>query len=432
MKDTNETVSSAPAGRARSALRGSTFVQVMAHRNYLYYSIGDGVSLIGNWTQRVAIAWLTWELTHSGLWLGIVAFAELFPAVVFSPIGGVIADRGDPKRISMTTQCWASLLSMALFLLTWTGWMDIYLLATLSAVRGALAAVNQPARMSLVPSLIPRADLPVALAINSVLFNLARFVGPAIAGAVIVAGGVAAAFAINAATYLVLIWALWMIHVPPQTREHKGPRGFFSQITAGYSYVSAHPGIGPLLLIFAAATVLVRPITELLPSFADGIYGRGAQGLAWMTSAVGLGAMLGGASMIRRSDTAKLVKAAVGSLMLLSASTLAFALVPSFWVGLLLLFAFGMTTSSSGIGTQTLTQSAVDDDMRGRVMSLYGVIFRGGPAVGALLMGGLSEHLGIQIPVAVGAGVCLLVALWATTKREALVTHLRKPAEDKT
>jgi predicted MFS family arabinose efflux permease len=231
---------------------------------------------------------------------------------------------------------------------------------------------------------------------------------------------------------VVLIWALWMIHVPPQTREHKGPRGFFSQITAGYSYVSAHPGIGPLLLIFAAATVLVRPITELLPSFADGIYGRGAQGLAWMTSAVGLGAMLGGASMIRRSDTAKLVKAAVGSLMLLSASTLAFALVPSFWVGLLLLFAFGMTTSSSGIGTQTLTQSAVDDDMRGRVMSLYGVIFRGGPAVGALLMGGLSEHLGIQIPVAVGAGVCLLVALWATTKRESLVAHLRKPAEDKT
>lgn len=431
MKDTNETVTGAPASRARAALRGSTFVQVMAHRNYRYYSIGDGVSLIGTWTQRVAIAWLTWELTHSGLWLGIVAFAELFPAVVFSPIGGVIADRGDPKRISMTTQCWAMLLSMALFLLTWTGWMDIYLLATLSGVRGALAAVNQPARMSLVPSLIPRGDLPVALAINSVLFNLARFVGPAIAGAVIVAGGVAAAFAINAATYLVLIWALWMIDVPPQTREHKGPRGFFPQITAGYSYVSAHPGIGPLLLIFAAATVLVRPLTELLPSFADGIFERGAQGLAWMTSAVGLGAMLGGASMIRRSDTAKLVKAAVGSLMILSASVLAFALVPSFWVGLLLLFAFGMTTSASGIGTQTLTQSAVDDAMRGRVMSLYGVIFRGGPAVGALLMGALSEHLGIRIPVAVGAGICLVVALWAATKRDTLATHLRKPAEDK-
>ncbi len=431
MKDTNEPVSGAPAGRARAALRGSTFMQVMAHRNYLYYSIGDGVSLIGNWTQRVAIAWLTWELTHSGLWLGIVAFAELFPAVIFSPIGGVIADRGDPKRISMSSQCCAMLLSVALFLLTWTGWIDIALLVTFSAVRGALAAVNQPARMSLVPSLIPRADLPAALAINSVLFNLARFVGPAIAGAVIVAGGVAAAFAINAATYFVLIWALWMIDVPPQTREHKGPRGFFSQITAGYSYVSAHPGIGPLLLIFATATVLVRPVTELLPSFADGIYGRGAEGLAWMTSAVGLGAMLGSASMVRRNDTAKLVKAAVGSLIVLSGSVLAFALVPSFWLGLLLLFVFGMTTSSSGIGTQTLTQSAVDDAMRGRVMSLYGVIFRGGPALGALLIGVLSEHFDIQMPVAVGAAICLVVALWAATKRDSLVVHLRKPVEDK-
>jgi MFS family permease len=431
MKDTNETVSAAPAGRARSALRGSTFVQVMAHRNYLYYSIGDGVSLIGTWTQRVAIAWLTWELTHSGLWLGIIAFADLFPAVIFSPIGGVIADRGDPRRISMITQCCAMLQSVMLFLLTWTGHIDMILLVTLAAIRGALAAVNQPARMSLVPSLIPRADLPVALAINSVLFNLARFVGPAIAGAVILAGGIAAAFAINAATYLVLIWALWMLDIAPQKREHTGPRGFFSQIAAGYSYVSAHPGIGPLLLIFAAATLLVRPVTELLPGFADGIFGRGAEGLAWMTSAVGLGAMLGASSMIRRSDTAKLVKAAVGSLIVLSGSILAFALVPSFWVGLLLLFAFGMTTSSSGIGTQTLTQSAVDDAMRGRVMSLYGVIFRGGPALGALLMGLLSEHFGIQMPVAVGAGICLVVALWAATKRDSLVAHLRKPAEEK-
>ncbi len=264
MKDTNETPGGAPAGSARAALRGSTFVQVMAHRNYLYYSIGDGVSLIGTWTQRVAIAWLTWELTHSGLWLGIIAFADLFPAVIFSPIGGVIADRGDPRRISMITQCFAMLQSVMLFLLTWTGHIDMILLVTLAAIRGALAAVNQPARMSLVPSLIPRADLPAALAINSVLFNhRALHRARRSRGLSFVSGGIAAAFAINAATYLVLIWALWMIDVTPQKREHAGPRGFFSQIAAGYSYVSAHPGIGPLLLIFAAATLLVRPVTEI-------------------------------------------------------------------------------------------------------------------------------------------------------------------------
>lgn len=408
----------------RRAVNRSVLLQVMAHRNYRLYSVGDGVSLIGSWTQRVAIAWLTWELTHSGLWLGIIAFADLFPAVIFSPIGGVIVDRGEPKRISMTTQTCAMVQSLTLFVLTWTGLIDMVLLVTLAAIRGGLAAINQPARMSLVPSLIPREDLPAALAINSMLFNTARFVGPAIAGAVIVAGGVASAFAINAATYLALILALWLIDVKPQAREPSGRRGMFAQIGAGYTYVSAHPGIGPLLLIFSAATVLVRPVTELLPGFADGIFGQGAQGLAWMTSMVGIGATVGGAAMVRRSDTAKLVKAAVGSILLLSASALAFAVIPSFWIGLLLLFAFGFASSLSGIGTQTLTQHAVDDAMRGRVMSLYGVIFRGGPAVGALLMGILSDHLGLQIPVAIGAGICLFVALWAASQQQSLRTHL--------
>jgi len=151
-----------------------------------------------------------------------------------------------------------------------------------------------------------------------------------------------------------------------------------------------------------------------------------------MTSAVGLGAMIGGATMVRRSDTATLTRSAVGAILILSASALAFAIVPSFWVGLVLLFVFGYTNSTSGIGTQTLTQSAVDDAMRGRVMSLYGVIFRGGPAIGALLIGVLSEHFGIQLPVAIGAGLCVLVAIWAATKRETLAAHLRRPLDEKT
>ena len=430
MKETDEQRLAAHGGHRRGALSGNTFLQVMHHRNYLLYSIGDGVSLIGSWTQRVAIAWLTWELTHSGLWLGIMAFADLFPAVIFSPIGGVIADRTDPKRMTMITQCFAMLQSVALFLLTWLGWIDIFLLVLLSGVRGILSAVNQPSRMSLVPSLIPREDLAGALAINSILFNTARFIGPAIAGAAIVAGGIALAFAINAATYLMLLWALWMIDVKPQKREPGGRRGMFSQIADGYTYVAAHPGIGPLLLIFAATTVLARPLIELLPGFADGIFEQGPQGLAWMTSTVGLGAMLGGASMVRRSDNAKLVISAVGSIGLLSACTLAFAIVPSFWVALAILFVFGFTNSTTGIGTQTLTQGAVDDAMRGRVMSLYGVIFRGGPAVGALVIGFASEHWGMQIPVAIGGAICIGVSLWAFSQRQSLLTHLHKPANE--
>lgn len=429
MKKTEETPPAAHGGHRRGALSGNTFLQVMRHRNYLLYAVGDGVSLIGSWTQRVAIAWLTWELTHSGLWLGIIVFADLFPAVILSPIGGVIADRSDPKRMTMITQSFAMLQSVVLFLLTWLGFIDMILLVALAAIRGMLSAINQPARMSLVPSLVPREDLTGALAINSIQFNTARFIGPAIAGAVIVAGGIESAFAINAATYLILLWALWVIDVKPQKREPGGRRGMVSQIGDGYTYVSAHPGIGPLLLIFASVTVLARPAIELLPGFADGIFGQGPQGLAWMTSMVGLGAMVGGASMVRRSDTEKLVMSAVGSILLLSACTLAFAIVPSFWAALAILFVFGFTNSTSGIGTQTLIQSAVDDAMRGRVMSLYGVIFRGGPAVGALLIGVASEHWGIQIPVAIGGALCIGVSIWALTQRQTLASHLNKPGD---
>ena len=420
----------AHGGHGRAGLRGNALKQILSHRNYRLYTIGDGISLLGSWTQRVAIAWLTWELTQSAFWLGVVAFADLFPAVIFSPIGGVIADRGEPRRISMMTQMMAMAQSFTLFVLTWTDVIDMYLLVFLAAVRGALAAINQPARMSLVPSLVPRSDLPAALGMNSVLFNSARFVGPAIAGAIIVSGGIALAFAFNAATYLVLIWALWMIDVKPQPREHSGRRGVLSQIGAGYAYVRHHRGIGPLMLLFAATAMLARPVAEMLPGFADGIFERGAQGLAWMTSAIGLGAMIGGGSMIRRNDTAKLVNVSLTAAFLLSASVLAFALIPSFWIGLVLLFLFGFTSSTSGVGAQTLTQSAVDDAMRGRVMSLYGVIFRGGPAVGALLIGVLAEHLGLQVPVAIGGGICLLISVWALTRRRAFVAHLRRPADD--
>jgi MFS family permease len=421
-------------GEASGALRASgrgAFLHVLRHRNYRLYAVGDGVSLIGNWVQRVAIGWLTWQLTHSGAWLGIVAFADLFPAIVLSPIGGVIADRGDPRRMSLISQICAMGQALLLFVLTWQSWIGIWGIVALSVLRGSIAAINQPARMSLMPALIPREELSAAIALNSVLANMARFIGPAVAGAVIVAGGVDGAFAINAASYLLLLHALWRIDVGEENVAPHARSSVWSQVSVGYRYVYDHPGIGPLLLIFSSVTMLVRPVVELLPGFAGGVFDRGAEGLAWMTSAIGLGAMMGGVSMVRQGDAAKLVRAAVGSLLILSASVLAFALIPSFWCGLALLFAFGFTNTTSGIGTQTLIQSAVDDALRGRVMSLYGVVFRGGPAFGALIMGALSDRFGLQWPVACGAAVCLMVSLWAMTRKKMLLAHLGAPAEMK-
>lgn len=428
-KPTQPAAEAAPAHGKKGSISRNAVWRLMAHRNYRLYTMGDGISLLGSWTQRIAVAWLTWELTQSGAWLGIVAFADLFPSLVFSPIGGVIADRGDPRRISMITQSMAAFHAMVLFALTATGWMDVWLLVILVFLRGTLAAINQPARLSLVPSLLPRTELPAGLALNSVIFNTARFVGPAIAGAVIVASGAEGAFALNAISYVVLIWALWRIDPKPVVRERSGKRDMLSQIGTGYTYVSHHAGIGPLLFIFGCSTVLVRPIAELLPGFADGIFGQGAQGLAWMASTIGIGAVLGGMVMVRSSNTRQLVLVAVCSIVLLSASAMAFALSPSYWIALLLLFVFGFGNSMSGISSQTLTQYALEDAMRGRVMSLYGAIFRGGPAIGALLIGIASDHFGLRIPAAVAAGLCLLVAVWAVTQRRNLERHLHKPTD---
>lgn len=177
--------------------------------NYRAYIFGDFLSLIGNWVQRVAVGWLTWELTHSATWLGVIAFADLFPAILMAPLGGAIPDRGVPRLISLHTQSLQMLQTLALFLAYALGLLSIWLLLVLTILRGGLAAINQPARMSLVPTLIPRDHLSSGLALNSLAFNLSRFIGPIIAGFAIWAGGVGLAILINALSYIAMLYALW-------------------------------------------------------------------------------------------------------------------------------------------------------------------------------------------------------------------------------
>jgi len=397
---------------------------LLKQRNYCLYLSGDFVSLIGNWTQRIAIGWLTWQLTESTTWLGIIAFADLFPAVILSPIGGVIADRGDPRRISLITQGLAMIHASTLFVTSAAGILDIWLLVVLVTLRGSIAAINQPARFALIPSLIPRELLSTALASNAVLFNLARFIGPAVAGLVIVQNGVSGAFAVNAVSYFALLAALWMISIPPIKRAAQAKASMGAQVTAGYRYVSQHTGLGPLLLLFAIGSILVRPLTELLPGFADGVFNEGAEGLAWLTSAMGVGAMVGGLLMIRRNALDQVFQATTISLAVMCVSVILFTLAPSFWAAVGLVAVAACAISVNGIGTQTLAQSAVAGEMRGRVMSLYGVLFRGGPAIGAVAIGVVADHTGLAWPTAAGALLCLGLWLWAIRHRRGIKNAL--------
>src|SRR5437868_3946404 len=274
-----------------SLLNSPLIALPLRNANFGIYSAGSGVSLIGMWMQRIAIGWLTWQLTKSGLWLGIVAFADFFPVLIIGPIAGAAADRWDRLRVVKVSQTISLVQATVLFALTASGHMNIGLLVGLTAFQGVIVAFNQPARLALVPSLVPQADLPSAVAINSVVFNLARFVGPMLAGLVIVWSGVAAAFAANAISYIPFLLALARIRVAPASPATVQRRSLGADLKEGIRYTATHPGIAALLVLLIAIGIGGRPLNELLPGFAADVFRAGAGGLAIMASTIGGGAI---------------------------------------------------------------------------------------------------------------------------------------------
>lgn len=414
-------MTSSPGGfaRATAALR---------HGNYRAYVIGNAISLIGTWLQRVAVGWLAWELTRSGTWLGLVAFADLFPTVLFSPVTGAVADRYDRRLVLLATQVAAIAQALLLAGLTYSGAITIERLFLLTAGLGIVNAFGQPARLALIPSLVERSDLASAVAINSIVFNAARFIGPAAAGFAIAQGGTALAFALNAGSYLAFIVALLVVKPASEAGGASGRgRHFFADMAAGYAYAARHPGIGPMLVVLIITSLGTRAFVELLPGFADAVFHRGAPGLAWLTAATGLGAVVGGAWIAQRPSLSGLTSLIVANMLIMAAALLAFVATDRFWFALGCLFAAGASLVVNGVGAQTLVQTAASPEMRGRVMAIYGTIFRGGPALGALIMGAASSYVGLQWALAAGALFCALGWIWARLKQRQMAAALETP-----
>ncbi len=387
--------------------------RAFAHRNYRVYITGNGVSLIGLWLQRVAVGWLAWTLTHSGTWLGLVSLADFLPVLVLSPFAGVLADRRDRVWIIRITQLCGCAQAGLLALLVATDTITIELLFTLVLLLGIASGIAQPARLALIPSLVDRDSLASALAINAIIFNSARFIGPAIAGVLIADIGTGAAFAGNALSYVAFQISLARLRgLPPQPIAER-QNAIRASIEA-YAYASRHKGIGPMLLLFAMTAIGTRGFIELFPGFADSVFGRGPQGLAMLTSTVGLGAICGGAWMVLRPAVAGLAGVVLSATLMMSLGILGFTATDQFYVALPCVFVAGAAMTITGTGAQTLIQAAVDSRMRGRVMALYGMIFRAGPALGAVLIGMASEHLGLRLPLAIGA--LLSCGFWLVTR----------------
>ena len=425
-------------------LRDHPLFRVFRNRDYAYYTIGNTISLIGLWVQRLAIGWLTWELTGSGAWLGAVAVADLVPALVIGPFAGVLADRFDRTRILHVTQFVSLLQALALWALYETGHVNIHIVFALTLGLGVNAAITQPARLSLIPQLVRKDDLNTALALNSVLFNSARFVGPVVAGLIMTVSDLGMTFLFNAFAYLAMVLTLFRVRAtPPRATVGHGTRlptagepatadqdrSVLGDLAQGVAYSARHAAIRALMLIVAAMAILAKPIADLLPGFAGAVFGNGQAGLVQMTSVMGAGAILGGMWLAQRATVQGLPRIAVTALAVAGVMVAAFSLSPSYHAALPLLFVASGAMSVVGTTTQTLVQHVVDEDKRGRVIALWGLIFRGAPALGVLAMGVLSEWLGMRTPVLAAALLCLACAAWALRWRggidSALRTHAR-------
>ena len=420
-----------PAIQLPIALAGrlEPVLSALSNRDFKLFSIGNVGSHIGTWIQRVAVGWLTWEMTRSGFWLGVVAFADLFPTVILAPFSGAVADRVHKLTATKVIQSVNLLQASLLAGFTLIGAMTVEILLVLVIFGGISVSFGQPVRLAIVPSLVPHKDLTAAIGINSMIFNGARFIGPMIAGLLIVQFGVGYAFVVNAVSFAIFIAVLSLIRfergeAPPPRRSIRNiPR----EIAEGYGYAVRHPGIGPVLVILTLLAILARPYMELLPGFADAVFGRGAVGLAWLTSMTGFGALLGAAWLAQRGAVVGLTETTIAAIAMLSCALIGFAATDFFWLAVPCLVVAGFAMIVVGVGEQTLMQNAVAPELRGRVMSLYGMIGRGAPAVGALIMGALSSYVGLQWPVLGGAVLCLGVWLWARSKRHVMRTALEGP-----
>ncbi|MEE2760634.1 MAG: MFS transporter, partial [Pseudomonadota bacterium] len=358
-------------------------------------------------------------LTYSGAWLGAIALIQAGPSLVLVPFAGAIADRFDRVTILRVTQLGSMILSAGIAAMALADMVNIYVLATYACLHGIVGTFGIPARVTIGPNLVPKEDVSAAIAVSSVIFGSATFIGPALAGVIITWIGIGYTFALNGLTFLLMYIALGMITLARAEHRTSGS-SLTTDVLEGIRYVAGHGGILPVIVLTISAAILARPLTELLPGFADVIFGRGSDGLAAMMSAFGIGGMAGSLWLANRNR----VEGTTSILFLGSATlgvlTAVFASTNSFPAALVIMLVLGLAGSATMNGAQILIQSAVEGSMRARVMSLYSFNYRAAPALGAMIMGGASSVMGLQFPVAVGALALLVIWYWVFLRRRRL------------
>ena len=406
----------------------SNVARAFRNRNYRTYQLGRFFAQVTSWMYKTAVGWLAWKLTYSAAWLGVFGLLDQLPALVILPVAGALADRIDSLRVLRITQ--AVLLAQALII----GLLDVFDMLTLTVLiivtltNGVVTAAQQPASQSILPTFLRRDELATAYGLNSVGFNIARFIGPMIAGIVIAEWGTAPAILFNAVGAAVFSFALLRVTIehPPKLAALSKSLNVLGDIRAALDYSLNHRGIGPTMIVLSALALLPFTIDLLLPSLADGVFHEGPRGLAWMTSAYGIGAMAQASVIARRGGIIGLSDYFVRAVLGLAFSCAAMALAPNIWVSLVVIFFIGFASSATRVSSMTLLQYSIDPNMRGRVASFYAFINQVGPAFASLFVGALGDLIGIQLTAGLMGVWALAVWMYARRRRDGMMTSLEK------
>lgn len=406
--------------------RVADFRAVFAIPAFATYQAGNVIMTTGFWMQRIAVGWVIWELTGSEAWLGTVAFAELFPSLLTALWGGSLADRHAAPKIMYWGQIASAAVSVSLAGLYFADALTPWTMTAIMAVLGAVSGVLLPARLSMARHLAPPKLLSSALAVNSTGFNLSRFIGPALAAGLLVVGSAGLVFSVSAMGFLVLSYALYRIrNVPAQAaRPPVTPDINMLGILCDLSH---SPLILGVLLLQLAQGLLIRPASELFPAYAEVAFGRGEIGLGLLNAALGIGAILGALLMSKAQDKSNALAQILTTSTVFALSLLIFALTQTFWLALVILVLHGATMSSSNIAALAYVQLEAPQDRLGRILSLYTIIFRVGPAMGAFLFGVTAEATGLM---ATGVGFALS-GLLATAGLGLFIFKPREPRHDR-
>jgi MFS family permease len=371
----------------------------LKHSNFRLHFTGQAISLVGTWMQRVAVSWLVYRLTGSAFLLGLVTFLSLIPSLILSPFAGSFIDRHDRFRIVMITQIGLMLQAGVLAAMVWLNYYNMFWICILSAIQGIINAFDTTARQSLMIDLVDdKEDLPNAIALNSSAFNVARLLGPALAGIVLSTMGEDVCFLLNFLSFIGVVVCLMMMKIKTLPRS-SGKENIWKDLRRGYDYLRESPDLSSLILMLGASSLFVIPYATLLPIFAKDVFNGNATTFSWFESAAGMGALVSGIYMARMKANVDLMQIVIFASSLFAVALIGLAFSGSLTLALLATVVSGIGLMTQNAAINTYLQTHASSEMRARTLSYYIMAYQGMLPLGSLMVGALTHVYGVQLVV---------------------------------